>query len=272
MHGIARDIGEWHTNWVCSPGPPRPYGARMPIDRRPLPWRRRALLRAHVEAAAAASVRPARAERFLVYGADPLRVLLIGSGLAVGHGVDTRARALDGRVGGRLAEATGRGVIVNNYSDERLRLADQVQNAMSGGGFDLEDVVIWCPSYGEMPERPWSTPWFVQMRRFLAAVSEETPLIISQLPEPIGTDPAAAVAAPIIRRINRGLHRAAGGRANTFITSPPVVQVKPHGQPLFDADYYAAAAGPIAERALDLITRPSVAARRRPSQLTLLAR
>ena len=221
--------------------------------RRPLPWRSRALLRVHVQAAAAASVRPARTDRFLAYGPDAIRVLLIGSGLAVGHGVETRAKALDGQVGERLADRTGRGVIVNNYSDERLRLEDQVLNAQTGGGFELEDVVIWCPSYGEMSERPWSRPWARQMRQFVQAVPADRLLIISELPTPGGDEPVAAIAGPIIAGINDALRRAAAGRANTVVVSPPPIQVKPHGEALFDAEYHSAAAERIAAVALGFI-------------------
>lgn len=216
-----------------------------------MPWRTRALLRRHVQAAAAASVRPDRADRFLAYGPDPLRVLLIGSGLAVGHGVTTRAKAIDGQLGGRLADRTGRGVIVNNYADERLRLEDQVLNAVTGGGFELEDVVVWCPSYGEMSERPWSRPWARGMRRFLDAVPADRLLIISELPVPEGDDPVAEIAAPVIGRINDALRRAAVGRDHIVVVPPPPVQVRSHGEPLFDADYHAAAAERIAAIALD---------------------
>jgi hypothetical protein len=208
------------------------------------------MLRAHIDAAAAASVRPARAERFLAYGPNPVRILLIGSGIAVGHGVTTRARALDGRVGERIAEATGRGVIVNNTADELLRLSDQVLNAMVGGGFELEDIVIWCPSYNEMSERPWSVLWARQMRRLLGAIPEGRPLIICELPVPAGEDPAAAIAAPLIDGINRALRRVASGRPNTVVVSPPKVQVRPMGEPLFDAGYYEEAAAAIGEAAL----------------------
>jgi hypothetical protein len=230
----------------------------MPTTRRPLLFRSRSLLRAHVRAAAAASVRPERGDRFLAYGPDPVRILLIGSGLAVGHGVTTRAKALDGQIGERIAAATGRGVIVNNFADERLRLEDQVLNASIGGGFDLEDVVVWCPSYGEMSERPWSRPWASQMRRFLASVPVDRLLIITELPVPVGDEPVVAVAAGISSGINAALRRAAAGRPNTVLVSPPPIPVKPIGLQLFDAEYHERAAERVAPVALRFLEQESL--------------
>lgn len=230
----------------------------MPKTRRPLPWRSRSLLRSHVQAAADASIRPARADRFLVYGPDPIRVLLIGSGLAVGHGVSTRAEAIDGRLGERLADRTGRGVIVNNFADERLRLGDQVLNASLGGGFDLEDVIVWCPSYVEMSERPWSRPWAGEMRRFLEAVPVDRLLVVSELPAPDGDDHVVSIAAPIIDGINAALRRAAAGRPDTVVVPPPPVRVRAHGEPLFDGAYHEAAAERIGAVALDFLEREAL--------------
>jgi hypothetical protein len=65
----------------------------------------------------------------------------------------------------------------------------------------------------------------------------------------------AAIAAPIIDGINAALRRAAAVRANTVVVAPPTVQVKPHGEPLFDAAYHSAAADRIAAVALAFIER-----------------
>lgn len=221
--------------------------------RRPMLRRSRALLREHVQASVAASARPERTDRFLAYGPDPIRLLVIGSGLAVGYGVPTRAQAVDGQVGSRLAKRTGRGVIVNNHAEERLRLEDQVLNASAGSAFDLEDIVIWCPSDGEMTERPGSRQWARRMRRFLQAVPADRLLIILAVPTPGGDEPVVTIAEPIVEGINAALRRAAAGRPNTVVVALPPFRVQPYGEPIFDAEYHAAAAERVAVVALDFI-------------------
>jgi hypothetical protein len=225
----------------------------MPKTPRPLPWRGRALLREHARAAAAASVRPARDERVDLDGPDPIRVLLLGGGgLAVGHGARTRAEAVDGRLAERLAERTGRGVIVDNVADERLRLADQVLSAFIGVGFELEDVVVWCPSAVELTERPWM-PWSLRLRALLDVVPSDRLLVIRELPVPEGADVASA--APVVERSNAALRRAVEGRPNTVVVTPPPIRVRPLGEPRLDAAYHEATAERIAEVALEFLER-----------------
>ena len=216
--------------------------------------RNRSALARHIEAASAASVRPADGERYLNYGVNPMRVLIIGSGIAVGYGAANRGEALDGQLGDRLATAFGRGVIINNLGEHGLRFADQIRSATVSLESGLVDLVVWCPSYIELADRTWAASWGTRLSQLLE-LAPSAPVVVMELPTPVGTEPAAVTAAPIISRINVHLRAATTRMLHVVTVAPPAVLIRPLGTPLFDATYYAELGEQVAAAAIPLLAR-----------------
>ena len=78
---------------------------------------------------------PADSGQTLIAGPDADRVLVFGSGPAVGWGVDSQDLALPGNLGRVLADLTSRGVVVDVVSDPELTLAKALPR--------LEEIKLW---------------------------------------------------------------------------------------------------------------------------------
>ena len=71
--------------------------------------------------------------RTLAVGIDPLRVLVFGGGIAVGYGVRTRDEALDGPLARIIADATGRGVVIENRAVQHVHLPQTARSLGAAG-------------------------------------------------------------------------------------------------------------------------------------------
>jgi hypothetical protein len=153
--------------------------------------------------------------RTVVVGLDPIRVLLFGSGPLIGYGVRERRHAVDGPLAELLAEATGRGVIVENRARLALPVAEAV-HSLGGAGTATFAVAVWAPRFGE--ELQHSDP--ARSRRSVQAMLEQfraesqVPLIVCHLPEPLGFDWRTLLRRPRVAGFNRMLtEEAAAARA-----------------------------------------------------------
>lgn len=211
-----------------------------------LEWRPTALrlwrLTAIVEGVVHAQVRPPMEGRTAVVGDDPIRILLVGAGTAVGYGVQSRSDALDGRLATALAEATGRGVVVETRLRRELRLRETV-DVLGASGAHTFDAVVWSPTFKEVTRLLPTTVWTVALNRIVAHLrttgTARTRVILLGLPEVITSIPDAVVGMRRLRRVNDRIAAAAAHADGiTFMPVPAIGPVVDGGAALWDRDYY----------------------------------
>lgn len=193
-------------------------------------------MREHPEATTTASGTP----EVRLIGLDPLRVLLIGSGLAVGYGVATHAEALTGALAEATQAGTRRGVIVQNRAVDGARIEQTVDDLGEVGAATF-NTVVWCPSLLDvmrMPDRGQchrSLTAGIGLLRDTARPDAEITLV--GLPIPAKNGPIEELARAVVPRFNRALIRAVAPLPNVrYAESPSFTS-------LFDptalsADYY----------------------------------
>lgn len=195
-------------------------------------------MREHLAAVSRNAVRPSVRDRFFTYGADPVRILLTGNGIALGYGVSRRSDTLDAHIGARIALATRRGVVVNNHTHDSSKLAEQTMQVLAGVNLQSEDVVVWCPSYSEVLERSGAGYWGETMGMFVGAISRSVSVVIVEVPIIETEDFDARAINAAIRRINRALRESARASPNVEVFTPPAVQFVIGRSHLYDAAYY----------------------------------
>ena len=143
-------------------------------------------------------------ERTLVVGLDPLRILLFGSGPLIGYGVRARKDAVDGPLAELLADATGRGVIVESRLRLGLPMADAVAS-LGGAGTTTFAVAVWAPRFGEELRHSDTERCRTSIRAMLQQFRTHSPipLIVCHLPEPLGHDWRTMLRRPRVARFNR---------------------------------------------------------------------
>lgn len=213
-------------------------------------WPTRRALHAAIRAGYEHAPRPAARDRARIEGQEMLRVRLIGSGLAVGYGVEERAAALDGHLARRLAAELGRGVVVENSAEPDEGLSEQILAASVSGSWDLTDVVVWCPSSLEMCRSRWIRSWSSRLSELLQHVSSSRQVVVLALPLSAGDTELIRVGTAIAARINRGLEHAAARFANVTVVHPPVLQVPRLGEPSLTGDYYRRCGDAVCEAVL----------------------
>ncbi|MGN6407700.1 MAG: hypothetical protein ACTHMH_05090 [Curtobacterium sp.] len=142
--------------------------------------------------------------RTLVVGTDPTRILLFGEGVTVGYGVTTRADAIDGALADRMAELTGRGVILENRARPHVRV-DETADSLGGAGTHTFAVGVWSPALTETLERLTLRGWRTRLTAMLERIRADSdmPLVLALLPIPAGTHPSVLVLRPWYARLNR---------------------------------------------------------------------
>jgi hypothetical protein len=141
--------------------------------------------------------------RTIVVGVDPIRVLLFGSGPLVGYGVRTRREAVDGPLGELLADRTRRGVVV----ESRVRLQLPVREAvpsLGGAGTATFAVAVWAPRFGDELQHADVEHYRAELHEMLQEFRRESdiPLILCQLPKPLGLDWRSTLRRPRIAALN----------------------------------------------------------------------
>lgn len=137
-------------------------------------------------------------------GRDPIRVLVLGAGLAVGYGVRTRDDAFDGPLTHAVAALTGRGVVLENRAVQHLGVAHAVES-LGPTGTHTFHVAVWCPSFAEGMERTRLSGWRSELHAMVRSLRAESPIdvVLTCMPVPAGLHPAALVARPWVHRLNR---------------------------------------------------------------------
>lgn len=195
--------------------------------------------------------------RTTAIGIDPLRVLLVGGGLAVGYGVRTRAEAVDGPLVERLAEVTGRGVSLENRAVRHVRTADVVAG-LGAAGTHTYHVVVWCPSFAEGLEQLRLRRWRADLHQLVRDLRADGPvaLVLGCMPVPIGLHPAAMLSRPWVHRLNHVIAQIAADYDGVTAAEVEPFTVRDLGQPFTDRAHFAAAADRLAPAVLLALRGP----------------
>ncbi|RIX30390.1 GDSL-type esterase/lipase family protein [Amnibacterium setariae] len=124
---------------------------------------------------------PADAARQTAAGPDPDRVLVLGNGPAIGFGVLTQELALPGRLARRLADATGRGAVVDVVS-RRGTTAGTAPRLLDEARMGLYDAILVCigssDAYNLEPEQRWRADLGQLLDALRAAATPSTVLAV----------------------------------------------------------------------------------------------
>ena len=124
---------------------------------------------------------PFDSPRRFIAGPDPDRVLVLGNGPAIGFGVLTQELALPGRLARRLADATGRGAVVDVVS-RRGTTAGTAPRLLDEARMGLYDAILVCigssDAYNLEPEQRWRADLGQLLDALRAAATPSTVLAV----------------------------------------------------------------------------------------------
>lgn len=100
-----------------------------------------------------AQPRPQSPGRVSVDGHDPVRILIVGAGLASGYGVTQHDQTLAGSLAADVADATGRGVIIDIRANALLPANRAIKDIGPEGAFGYH-AAVFTPCYLKAPFRP----------------------------------------------------------------------------------------------------------------------
>ena len=119
-------------------------------------------------------------------GPDPDRILLFGSGIAMGYGVGSHDLALAGQIAHRVSDLTGRGVRVDVVAAESLSSQD-VLDHLTVSRLRALDAVILTPGSLEhiilMPVAQWRQGIEEQLDHFAANAPASLRVVFVAVPE-----------------------------------------------------------------------------------------
>lgn len=146
--------------------------------------------------------------RTIVVGIHPVRVLLFGSGSLIGYGVRQRSHAVDGPLAQLIADGLGRGVTVECRVGLMTETRDAVRS-LGGAGTVTFRAAVWAPRFGEELVR--SRRAQMDLRGMLREFREQSdvPLVVCELPIPVGSDWRTLLRRPRVARYNHALTREA---------------------------------------------------------------
>lgn len=124
-------------------------------------------------------------------GVDPDRILIFGSGLAVGRGVVSHELALPGSLARALSAQTGRGVDVDLIANPRLTAATALLE-LTGVRLTRFDAIVLALGVNEAVNLVSAHAWrrdLVNLLRFLAATASRSTRIIVAGIQPIRSIP-----------------------------------------------------------------------------------
>lgn len=196
--------------------------------------------------------------RTVVVGESPIRVLLVGGGVAIGLGVRTRAEALDGQLAAILSERTGRGVVVDTRISTGLRLKDTVEILGASGALTF-DVVVFASSFRDALSAARRTTRIRRLSRVIEHVrstgTSQTGVVLLMLPllaPLLSTAREQAIADRRRTAFDEDLAQVAA-RLRTDLAVPPDPDAGRARQAYGDAAYYRACAEVVAPVVLDAL-------------------
>lgn len=162
-------------------------------------------------------------------GANPDRLLLIGSGIAVGYGASSHDLALAGQLARHLSAITGRGAQVDVIVDEEMT-ADDVRMTLDRKWLGSVDSIVATPGGAETLMLHSARAWRRQVDALLDHVSSHAPaslhvfiVAVPPLPSIVRMPRWLGIFARwTADRINAELRLACAGRRNaTFVPFRP---------------------------------------------------
>lgn len=179
-------------------------------------------------------------------GPDADRLLLIGSGIAVGYGTSSHEVSLAGHLARRLAEATGRGVFMDIETSPQLLLKDTAQ-ILAGQELTRFDAIILAFGGYEVATLQSSTVWRHDLDAVLALIESGTAhndVFVVGIPLIDGLPPVyGGVVRRRVAQLNmQSKHACASHFAATYVevaTSTEVERVRASARNLFGVDIAA---------------------------------
>ena len=149
----------------------------------------RAQYRQRAEEADEIAPRPEDEPHAEVAGPDPLRVLILGGGPAVGYGVRSHASALPGQVARGLAARTGRGAVLDARVAPGARIADAALLLDERGARGYDAVVHVAgfadACFGSASRRPSRDLWAV-VDLLRATGGPDLAIVLAGIEPPVG--------------------------------------------------------------------------------------
>jgi lysophospholipase L1-like esterase len=173
--------------------------------------------------------RPSDAPEAFAAGPNADRILIFGSGPAVGWGVLTNQIALPGSLARALSRRTGRGTMVELVADMRITVnnAPQVLSAIDTSRFDVIVVVLGANDAVKLMSLPtWSKRFFAVLSGLDQRTSGQSRTFVTGIP-PIETIPGfgsrlGAIVAAHALQMNNATARLCGSVNATYVPLPAV--------------------------------------------------
>ena len=178
---------------------------------------------------------PEREQVVVAPGPDPDRVLLAGSGIAVGYGMRTHDLALGGHLARELASITGRGAEVDVLAQEHMT-AESLRTELDARRLLSVDAIVSTPGSVESLLMMSSAAWRAETTGLLDHVHRTAPasvhiflVAVPPLPDLVPMPwLLARLASLSARRLNRQLREVCASRA--FATFVPFEPTEPAGR------------------------------------------
>lgn len=188
----------------------------------------------------------------LTWGSDPIRVVVVGAGLAAGYGANTQAGALPGQLAAALSSRSGRGVTVQTRAEPFLPLADTIGLLEPDGGSHA-DLVVVTPGFSEMTRAAtpaWRRQLFELVLFLNRTVPDDARIVLTGLPMLRRRGVLEWIGRRGVRAANAALADVAFTVPRTvYVPTPPIDTLKPAGGS-FDERYYVRCAESIVEAVL----------------------
>jgi hypothetical protein len=185
-------------------------------------------------------VQPTGAPEVRLVGVDPIRALIIGSGIALGYGVRTQRDALTGALADAIQNGGARGVIVQNQATTQHEI-EQTLDGVRLVGATTFNVVVWSPSLFDAFRSPERGRYHRTLMDGLQLIRETArpgaQIIACELPSPTNRGPLEEIARVLVHRYNAALRRAVSVHPDVRVAETP--DFTSLADPAaFSADYY----------------------------------
>jgi len=191
-------------------------------------------------------------------GPNPDRVLLVGSGIAVGYGMDSHEVALGGQLAKQLTAITGRGAIVDVLVGDHMTVVS-LREALDRARLQSTDAIVATPGSVEslifMPTAQWRGQVVALLDDIQLRAPASLHLFFVAIP-PIQTLMRMPLLLSLLisssrRRLNRALAEVCEGRE--YATFVPFEPTEPFGRTGSGRTYaqWAGMLAPAVSRALD---------------------
>ena len=169
----------------------------------------------------------------------PARVLLVGSGVLAGYGVEKHADAVAGPLAQQLAVSLQRSVVVDCRVSPMLPMREAV-DFIGVNGSHTYDAVVFAPCFleGQFAPGPTTERRLSEIVQHLAATGRpRLGLVLLALPRPEASSALDAAIADAARHQAEMMHRLTDGAASMTTTDAPPFTSVADPKP-FDAAYY----------------------------------